>query len=176
MRLYRAKIPSIANAVIDKLCLSGDIEVLSENRAESELDLVAIMEEYLRRDYSLRNAVKEYMERHNIPFDRYGKIRGQMAGEWSHPTGDDVERFLARQFLENFMISRFVEEVYGEDKILYRTMVDLLKDQSVDENAIREEAKGKIKNLTEGTVDYEIALSKAIREVKQRHGLIAERR
>ena len=41
------------------------------------------------------------------------------------------------------------------------------------ERALRAEAREKIANIAEGTVDYEIALSKAIREVKKRHGLIS---
>jgi hypothetical protein len=98
-----------------------------------------------------------------------------MADEWGHPTGDDVERFLARQFVENFMISRFIEEVYAEDKDLYKKVLAILRDQHVDEHALRDEAREQIKNIPEGTVDYEIALSKALKEVKKRHGLIQPR-
>lgn len=173
MKLYRVKIPVIANSVIEELVNSGSLEVLPENKPEAELDLVAIMEEYQRRDFSLRDAVREHMSSRSVPYDQYGKTRGRMADEWGHPTGDDVERFLARQFVENFMISNFIEEVYGEDKDLYKRILDILKSHDVDERALRTEAKEKIANIPEGTVDYEIALSKAIREVKKRHGLIS---
>ena len=40
------------------------------------------------------------------------------------------------------------------------------------EQAIREEAASKVKNVREGTVDYEIALQNAMRDVKKRMGLI----
>jgi len=172
MKLYRVKIPTIASAVIEELVNGEALEVLPENKSEAELDLVAIMEEYQRRDFSLRDAVREHMSTRGVPYDQYGKIRGRMADEWGHPTGDDVERFLARQFVENFMISNFVEEVFGEDKDLYKRSLDILRTHDVDERALRVEAKEKISNIPEGTVDYEIALSKAIREVKKRHGLI----
>ena len=173
MKLYRVKIPTIANAVIEELVNGGSLEVLPENKPEAELDLVAIMEEYQRRDFSLRDAVREHMSSRGVPYDQYGKTRGRMADEWGHPTGDDVERFLARQFVENFMISNFIEEVYGEDKDLYKKILEILKAHDVDERALRAEAREKIANIAEGTVDYEIALSKAIREVKKRHGLIS---
>lgn len=116
MKLYRSKIPEIARAVIQNLCHDGALEVAPENRPEAELDLTAVMEEYLRRDAELRERVREHMELQNIAYDRYGKVRAQMAEEWGHPTGEDVERFLARQFVENFMISRFVEEVFADRK------------------------------------------------------------
>ena len=73
------------------------------------------------------------------------------------------------------MISRFVDEVYSEDKELYKRVLGILRDQRVDEHALRDEAREQVKNIPEGTVDYEIALSKALKEVKKRHGLIQPR-
>ena len=175
MKLYRVKIPVIAAQVIEALVNDGSLEVEAPNRAEAEQDLIAVMEEYLRRDYALRDSVKESMAAGGVSYDRYGKVRGKMADEWGHPTGDDVERFLAREFVENFMISRFIEEVYAEDKDLYKKVLAILRDQHVDEHALRDEAREQIKNIPEGTVDYEIALSKALKEVKKRHGLIQPR-
>jgi hypothetical protein len=172
MKLYRARIPAIAKDVIEKLNDAGDIEVLSENKAEAEKDLVSIMEEYLRRDYQLRDAVKEAMAAGGISYDKYGKMRSRLAEEWNHPTGESVAKFLARQFIENFMISRFIEEVYAEDGILWRKTLDLIRSHDVNEEALREEAKATIKNLQEGSVDYEIALQRAVRDVKKRRGLI----
>jgi len=172
MKLYRARIPTIASTVIAELCKTEEIEVEAANRSEAELDLVAVMEEYLRREMEMREKVREHMARHSIPYDRYGETRGKVASENQHPTGDDVERFLARQFVEAFMISRFVEEVYADDRDLYKRVLEILRGFHVDERALREEAREKVKNVREGTVDYEIALSKAIKEVKRRHGLL----
>ena len=172
MKLYRLKIPEIAHAIIDRLCTDGDIEVTMENRDESEQDLISIMEEFLRRDWDLREKVRENMSNGGIGYEQYGKIRGQMAEEWHHPTGDDVERFMARQFIENFMISRFVEEVYTEDGQLWRKTLRLITDHDVDERELRDEAREQIKNVTEGTVEYEMAFQQSLRSVKKRRGLI----
>lgn len=172
MKLYKAKIPDIARAVIESLCKEGAIEVLQENRHEAEQDIVAILEEYLRRDNDLREEVREYMSAASLPYDQYGRTRTQLAERSGHPTGDDVQRFLARQTVENFMISRFVDEVYAEDKDLYKRVREIIEGFDVDERALRQEAAEQVKNLSEGTVDYEIALSKAMRDVKRRHGLL----
>lgn len=172
MKLYKAKIPSIAKTVIESLVKEGAIEVAPENRAEAEMDLVAIMEEFLRRDNEVRENVREQMSRGAVPYDQYGKIRTQVAERTGHPTGDDVQRFFARQFMENFMISRFVDEVYADDKDLYKRIRELVEQHDVDERALRAEAQEQIKNVHEGTVDYELALSKAMRDVKKRHGLL----
>jgi hypothetical protein len=171
MRLYRARIPTIAQKVISVLTADESLEVIPENKEEAAKDLEAIMEHFLTRDADLRRSVKDQMARHNIPYERFGRVRAQLADEWGHPLGDDVERWLARQFIEQFMMSNFVEEVWAEDKHLYKVIVDELRSFSVDEQALREEARGRIKNVKEGTVDYELALQRALKEVKKRHGL-----
>ena len=172
MKLYRVKIGPIAHDVIQTLNDSALIEVDPEKRQEAELDLVAIMEEYLRRDSALREAVRENMSAHNIPYEQYGKVRSKMAEEWGHPTGDDVERFLSRQMVENFMISHFVTEVFADDKEIFKKILQILVQNDVDEGALRAEAQERIQNIPEGTVDYELALNRAMKEVKKRHGLL----
>lgn len=172
MKLYRSRVPTIAHAVLERLANEGDIEIEATDRAEAEQDLVAIMENYLNRDKSLRDKVGEDMERRAIPYDQFGKVKSEIAEAWGHPVGDDVDRFLARQFIENFMISRFVDEVFAEDKDLYKRVREIVEQHDVDERALRQEAQDQIRNISEGSVDYEIALSKAMRDVKKRHGLL----
>jgi hypothetical protein len=173
MKLYRTKIPVVAKETIDTLCEAGDIEVEPTNKEEAEQDLVAIMEEFMRRDFSFRNKIKDHMSNRGIAYNRYGEVRKKMAEQMSHPYGDDIERFLARQFVENLMISRFIDEVYEEDKNLYKKVLGILKGHHVDEREIRDEALAKIKNVKEGTVDFEIALNNAVKEVKRRKGLLS---
>ena len=172
MKLYRNRIPEIAINVINRLMVDGDIEVEPENKSEAEQDLISIMEEYLRRDMELRNNARDMMARAGIGADQYPKIRSKMAEEWNHPTGDDVERFLARQFVENCMISRFIEEVYSDDHSLWKKILTVIKSHDVDERELRDEARGLIKNVNEGTVEYEMAFSRALRDVRKRRGLI----
>ncbi len=175
MRLYRTRIPVIANTVIERLCNEGDIDVALEDRPEAEQDLIAVMETFLKRDLDLRDAVKDTMAHRNIPYDQYSKVRSQIAEEWGHPSGESVKKYLSRQFVENFMISNFIEEVYSEDDALFRKTLDTLRGLEVDERALRDEAKATVKNVAEGTVDYEIAFAQALKEVKRRHGLLPAR-
>jgi hypothetical protein len=172
MKLYRAKVGMIAQECIARLLEDGDIELGEGKREAAEQDLVAIMEDYLRRDFELRERIKDHMADGEIPYGRFGKIRSEMAEENGHPIGDDVERYLVRQFVENLMISPSVEEVFEEDRVIYKKLMDVVKGHHVDEDALREEAKDKIKNVREGTVDYEIAMRNALRDVKKRRGLV----
>ena len=172
MKLYRAKVAAIAHDVIELLLNDHDVEIRAENRAEAEKDLVAIMEEFLRRDNDFRNQVRDHMASRNMPFDQYGQARKQIAEGSGHPLGEDIERFLCRQFVENLMITPNVEEVFEEDKAIYKKVMGVLRSHDVNEQEIRDEASTKIKNVKEGTVDYEIALQNAVRDVKKRRGLL----
>lgn len=172
MKLYRAKIPTIAHEVIAALTLDGDIEVLPEKREEAEQDLVAIMEEFIRRDMSLRDRIRDHMASRQVEYTDYGRVRKQIAEEFNHPSGDDIERFLCRQFIENMLITPNIEEVFSEDQVIHKKVMELLRSHDVDEREIREEAESKVKNVREGTVDYEIALQRAVKDVKKRRGLI----
>jgi hypothetical protein len=176
MKLYRAKVAQIAHEVVEVLVKDNDIEIAPEHRGEAEKDLVAIMEEFLRRDNDFRNLVRDDMASRNIPYDQYGSVRKQLAEQTGQPLGEDVERFLCRQFIENMMISQFVDEVYEDDKVIYRKVMGVLRSHDVDEREIREEAITKIKNVKEGTVEYEIALQNAMRDVKKRRGLLGPER
>lgn len=172
MKLYRTKVPQIAKDVVEVLCRDEDIEVGLDNRDEAEKDLAAIMDDYLRRDQDLRNNIRDHMANRNIPYDEYGKTRKQFAEDSAHPTGEEVDKFLARQFIECLLISRFVDEVFSDDKIMFKKILVVLKSHDVDERAIRDEAVARIKNVQEGTVDYEIALQNAVKDVKKRRGLM----
>ena len=175
MRLYRTRIPEIAKGVIEKLCADIDIDVEMADREEAQQDLVAIMETFLKRDLDLRDAVKDTMSRRSIPYDRYSKVRSEIADDWGHPTGESVKKYLSRQFVENFMISNFIQEVYTDDDTLFRKTLEVIRSFDVDERALRDEAKALVKNASEGTVDYEIAFAQALKEVKRRHGLLPKR-
>lgn len=172
MKLYRAKIPQIAKEIVTRLATDGDIDVPAERQDEAEMDLSAIMEEYVRRDMDLRERVREYMANRRIPFSEFGRTRKRLAEQMGHPLGDDVERFLTRQFIEMMLNSPNVDEVYEEDAVIHRKIMEVLRGHHVNEDEIREEAMAKVKNVAEGTVDYEIALQRAVKDVKKRRGLL----
>jgi len=176
MKLYRAKIPVIAKGILDRLVTDGDVEIRPESREEAEKDLAAIMDEYLRRDNELRDRIRDHMSDENIPYSDFGRTRKRLADELGHPLGDDVERYLCRQFIENMMISPSIDEVYGEDRAIYKKIMEVLKANDVDENEIREEALRHMRNVTEGTVDYEVQLQEKMKEVKEKRGLLPPRR
>ena len=61
MKLYKGKIPVIAQELVAKLVDDGDVELVPGMRSEAELDLQSIMNNYLRQERRLNNVVRDYM-------------------------------------------------------------------------------------------------------------------
>jgi len=175
MRLYRARVEGIAKKVIQVLVDGEHIEVLPTNRLEAVADIEAIMIEFLKRDHRLRDAVREQMASLRIPYDEYGKTRSRIAKEWGHPMGSQIERYLSSQFAESFMVSPYIEEVFADDHTIKQMIQEILREFDVDEGALRDEAREKIKNIPENSPEYDIRFEQALREVRIRHGLITVR-
>ena len=176
MRLYRSRIEAIAQKVIKVLTEGGHIEVQPTSQLEAFADLEAVMVEYLKREQRLRDAVREQMASLRIPYSDYGKTRARIAREWGHPMGSQVERYLSNQFVESFFVSPYIEEVFSSDNALKRIIQETILEFDVDEGALRDEAREKIKNIPENSSEYEIRFAQALREVRVRHGLVSERK
>ena len=171
MRIYRSQIPRLAEEIIEGFRREGDIEVEPANVAEAVQDIRAIMDEYQRQESKLVAEVRDFMHDRQITYDQFGKIKGQLCEERNHPTGDDGIRWIIGQILEAFMISNHVEEVYAEDFLMRRKMMVTFRRILIDEADIDREARAKIRNVREGTPDWEFEYKKAVDEIKRKRGL-----
>ena len=172
MKLYKGKVWTIAQEVIQALTEKELIEVLPEMKNEAEIDLKAIMTDYLRRERRLRAEIKDYMASNKISYDRMGEILRMKSKEANHPLGDKVMPYLANQFLQMFLNSPSIDEVYGDDRDIKAEIFAVLKHHNVDERELREEAKSKLKHLHEDSMEFQILFPKALQEVRQKRGLL----
>ena len=172
MRLYRSQIPRIAEDIIGTLQLDGDIVVATDDRADAEQDVRAIMEEYLKQESRVVQETREFMEAKQITYDQFGRVKAQFAEKRSHPTGDDGIRWISGQILENFMISRYVDEVFGEDRKMKKTLMRLFRKHLIEEADLDREVRGRLKNLRPGTEKWEIEYRRVMDEVRRKRGLV----
>jgi len=171
MRLYRGQVQKVAEDIIQTLRADDEIEVEDVNVGEAEKDLIAIMEQYLKRDYEIREEAKDIIDRRGLTHYDLGRARRELCERYNHPVGDEGIRFMASQMVESFMISRFVEEVFGEDVALRKKILTVFKKHLVDFGVLDEQVRDRIKNLQEGTSAWNIQYQKVMREVRRKHGL-----
>lgn len=172
MRLYRSQVPRIAEDIIATFSLDGDIVVESVYREEAERDIRAIMEEYLRQESKVVQETREMMERRQITYDKFGKVKNAVADERGHKTGDDGIRYIANQILEMFMYSNHVEEVFGEDRLMRKTLMRIFRKHLIEEADLDREVRGKLKNLRPGSEKWDIEYKRVMDDVRRKRGLI----
>jgi uncharacterized protein len=169
MKLYAGKIPVIGGDIVRVLVDDGDIAVT--DRSEAELDVQAVLKEYLRLDKEITERAKDLLQKRGLPYEQFGKVKRTMAGEKGFGLGDEALEWMTNQMIESFMQSPHVEEVFVEDGVLRRKMADILKRHMQVEEEIDAEVRRRIKNLEEGTSTWDVEYQKALDQIKRNRGL-----
>src|SRR5204863_6264244 len=125
MRLYSGKIPSVGTEIVKTLVEAGDIEV--DDRAEAEMDVQAVLKEYLRLDREITEKAKDILSKKNLPYEQFGKIKRTLAGEKAFGLGEDGLEWMTTQMLESFMQSPHIAEIFSDDSTMRKRMADVLK-------------------------------------------------
>jgi hypothetical protein len=169
MRLYTGKVPAIAGEIVRTLVDSGDIEIGTSQ--EVELDVSAILKEYIRVDRELTDRAKDVMEQRKLPYGQFGKIKRALAEEKEFGLGEEAMTWICNQLLETFMHSANVEEVYADDATMRKRIKDVLKRHLTVDEELDAEVRQRIKNLEEGTATWELEYNRVMEQIKQKHGL-----
>jgi len=169
MRLYAGKIPVIAAEIIKALLDDEDISV--NDRAEAELDVQAVLKEYLRLEREITDKAKDLLQKRALPYEQFGKIKRSLAKEKNFGLGEEGLEWMTTQILESFMQSTHIEEVFSEDTVLRKKMVDILKKHMTVDEEIDVEVRRRIKNLEEGTATWEVEYQKALDQIKKNRRL-----
>jgi hypothetical protein len=169
MRLYAGKIPVIAAELVKALVDGDDLSVL--DRGEAELDIQAVLKEYLRLERECTEKAKDLLQKRNLPYEHFGKIKRQIANEKAFGLGDEGLDWMTTQMIESFMQSPHVEEVFADDAVLRKKMTDILKKHMQIDDEIDAEVRRRIKNLEEGTATWEVEYQKALDQIKKNRRL-----
>ncbi len=172
MRLYPKLVPIIAREIIQKLMTDKDIEVEAVRISDAELDLAAIMREYLANEERVNQATREALERRGYDFSKFAQVKREMADVRGFALGDDGIEFVINQMLEFMLISRNIEEVYAADHELRPKLVQVMKRHLDIDEEIDREARGRLKHLQEGTGAFEIEYQKTMEQIRRARGLI----
>jgi hypothetical protein len=170
--LYPKVIPIISRECIQKLMQDGDIEVEPLRIADAEMDLSAIMREYLANEERVNQATREALERRGYDYSKFNQVKREMADVRGFKMGDEGIEFVINQMIEFLLISRNIEEVFGADNVLRQKIhLTMRKHLDVDEEIDRE-ARTRLKHLQEGTSAFDIEYNKTIDQIRRARGLI----
>lgn len=172
MRLYPKLVPIIAREIIQRLTQENDIEVEPIRVSDAEMDLAAIMREYLLSEDRVNQAAREALERRGYDASKFSQVKREMADVRGFKLGEDGIEFVINQMLEFLLVSRNVEEVFSDDNQMRPKILQVMKRHLDIEDEIDREARGRLKHLQEGTSAFEIEYQKQLEQIRRARGLI----
>ncbi len=172
MRLYSAKVPSIAQEVVRTLLSSKDID-LEDAGAQKEVvaDVESVLRGYLETEKLVDEKTRDLLERTGRGQNEFGKVREQIAEHQGIKVGDETLDYLLDQVVAMLMHSSHVEEVYAEDVVLRRRMTPIFKKHMQADSDVDTEVRAQLKHLKEGSSAWDIEYTRALEAVKRRRGL-----
>lgn len=171
MRLYRKIIPKISKEIMALLRADGDVEIDDQKLEEAELDLAAILVEYCNAEDKLNQETRETLNRRGLAAERFAQVKKSLAESRSHKTGEEGLEYVINQMLDALMHSRNIDEVFAEDHEMRRKIQQtMVKYLGIDEDIDRE-ARGRLKNLREGSAEWDIEYERVVGQLKRARGL-----
>ena len=172
MRIYRKVIPKIAKDVIRSLLANRAIEVEDGRRDEAELDVAGVLVDYLNSLDRLKTDAQETLVRHSLPQEMLGRVKRSLAETRKIITGEAAKEHVVNLVIEGLFDSKNIEEVFAEDTDIRKLVTEAMnKYLGVDEELDRE-VRGRLKNLREGTAEWEIEYGRLIEQM--RHAKMAD--
>jgi hypothetical protein len=172
MKIYRGKIKPISEDIVTKLVEEGDIEVDTDQLMETILDVEAIIREYLRMDEEISRQAREIMQKRGTSYTEFGRIRRMLAEEKNFELGDRVIYWISNQIIECFMINSRITEIYSEDHAIRKKIAQVFDAHLGIEKEVERETRERIKNLQEGTPEWELEYRRVYNQIARRKGLL----
>ena len=169
MRIHAARVAQIAAEMVSLLTKEGAVE--TESPREMQLDIEAVLNQYIRDEHEVGEKAKDMLAARNLPSSDLGKIKRLVADQRKIKLGEEAIDYLLDQLLEMLMHSAAVEEVFAEDYELRRRMREPLRRQLGDEEEIQKEVRAQLKHVEEGTALWEVEYRRMMEEIKRRKGL-----
>lgn len=171
MRLYRKIIPKIAKDSIRTLSAAGLIEIEEGKAEEAELDLAGVMVEYLDADERLTEQARDLLARRGLGVDRFAQAKKTLADAKGFKVGEEALDYILGQLVEALLASKNIDEVFGEDPELRKTLKDAMSKFASIPEELDKEARQRLKNLREGSPEWEIEYPRVIAQLKRQKGL-----
>jgi hypothetical protein len=172
MRIYPKVIPIVSRETIQKLTADADIEVEPMRVADAEMDMSAIMREYLANEERVNQATREALERRGYDQSKFNQVKREMADVRGFKLGEEGIEYVVNQMIEFLLISRNVEEVFSADNIIRSKIFAIMKKHFDIDEEIDREARSRLKHLQEGTSAFDIEYGKTIDQIRRARGLI----
>ncbi len=127
MRLQPKVVPSIARDLIQTLIRDEDVEIEAARMSDAEMDMAAVMKEYLTAEEQVNAVTREALKRRGYDESRFDQVQREMADVRGFKMGDEGIEYVVDQMIEFLLASRNVQEVYADDDALRKKIFAILE-------------------------------------------------
>jgi len=171
MKFYRRLVPKISKDIVRGMLADKLIEIEDGHRDEAELDIAAVFVDYLNAEEQLMNDARDELSRRNLPQEKYGLVKRALAEQRKLKIGEESLDYILDHIVSGLYDSKHITEVFAEDHDLKRKTREILgKYAGVDEELDRE-ARSRLRNLREGTPEWDLEYQKTIKQLRNIKGL-----
>ena len=170
MRLFGSKVPLIVSEMVVALTERELIDVEPANVPEVELDIESVLKEYLRSERQLTEQAKDMAQSKGLDYSAHQKIKRKLADQKRFGLYEDSVAYIANQLIETLLHTQHVEEIYAEDHELRAVITPVLKKHMAGDQGLDIEVRRRIKNLEEGTQDWDIRYRQTMERIKSMRG------
>ncbi len=171
MHLYRKVVPKIARDVIRTFTSQQLIEVEDGRMEEAELDLAAVMVEYLNAEDRVAKEARDVLARRGLGQERFAQLKKSIGDARGIKVGEEGLDYVLAQLLEALFSSKNIAEIFAEDHDLRKVIKEIImKYLSVPEELDRD-ARARLKNLREGSPEWDIEYPRVVAQLKRQRGL-----
>lgn len=166
MKIYRRVIPKISKDIVRSLLAKRAIEIEDGHRDEAELDVAAVLVEYLNSVDQLSADAEDALQRHDLGSHMLGQVKKTLAGKRNIALGEDAKDFIIDAIIGSLFDSKHIIEVFEDDNELRLSVLAAMdKYLGVDEELDRE-VRNRLKNLREGTAEWEAEYGRLIGQMR----------
>lgn len=169
MRLYGAKVASLAQEVVKTLVAGKAIE--TDAQREVVADVEAVLKSYLDTERTVDEKTRDLLQRSGRGTGEFTRVRQQIAESHGIKVGDDALDFLLDQVVEMLLHSNNVDEVFEEDVALRRKMAPMFKKYMGADEELDREVRAQLRHLKEGTSQWDIEHARVLENVKRKRGI-----
>lgn len=169
MFLPHNKVSEVAREMVRVLTESGQVE--TDVPREVQMDLEAVLNEYLRTEADLLARARETVTARSLPQRDYARVLRQLADQKNVKLGEDALDYVLDQLVSMLLGSSNVEEVYAEDHELRRTLREPLRREAGASEKLDQEVRAQMKHVQEGTSLWEVEYQRMMSDIRRRRGM-----
>lgn len=163
------KVSEVAKEMLRLLMEGGDIETPVPR--EVQLDLEAVLNQYLRTELDLAAQARETVTARGLAQRDYGRILRTLADQKNFKVGEEAMDYLLDQLVQMLFSSSNVEEVYAEDHDLRRKLREPLRKHEGTDQKLDQEVRSQMKHVQEGSTLWEVEYQRMMADIRRRRGL-----